>query len=44
MHTGSFHFKARGSEIQGHPSLLSEFEANLGYMRSYLKDGTKINV
>ena len=29
--------ETRGSEVQGHSRLLSEFEANLGYLRPYLK-------
>ena len=29
--------EARGSGVQGQPLILCEFEANLNYMRTYLK-------
>lgn len=28
---------AEGSQVQGHPQVLSEFESNLGYLRPCLK-------
>lgn len=35
---------AEGSEVQGHPSLHKEFEANLGYMRPWIKLIIIINI
>lgn len=40
LHSGGLS-RSRSSEGQGHPTVDSEFEANLGYMGQYLKK-TKI--
>lgn len=42
LHWAPTGVEARGSEVQDHPQLITEFEASLGYVRPYLKKSYEI--